>query len=49
MKKWVRFLKRAREEQRDELNLAIVAAICWLWSWNCKHVQENVGFVRTDM
>ena len=26
MKKWVRFLKRAREEQRDRLNLAIVAA-----------------------
>ena len=26
MKKWARFLKRAREEQRDRLNLAIVAA-----------------------
>ena len=26
MKKWARFLKRAREEQRDTLNLAIVAA-----------------------
>ena len=26
MKKWARFLKRAREEQRDRLNLAIVGA-----------------------
>jgi hypothetical protein len=26
MKKWARFLKRAREEHRDRLNLAIVAA-----------------------
>ena len=26
MKKWARFLKRAREEQREKLNLAIVAA-----------------------
>ena len=26
MKKWSRFLKKAREEQRDRLNLAIVAA-----------------------
>jgi hypothetical protein len=26
MKKWARFLKRARKEQRDRLNLAIVAA-----------------------
>jgi hypothetical protein len=26
MKKWARFLKRAREEQRGRLNLAIVAA-----------------------
>jgi hypothetical protein len=26
MKKWARFLKRAREEQRDRLNLAIVSA-----------------------
>jgi len=26
MKKWARFLKRTREEQRDKLNLAIVAA-----------------------
>jgi len=25
MKKWSRFLKKAREEQRDRLNLAIVA------------------------
>ncbi|MGC2425670.1 MAG: hypothetical protein WA421_01435, partial [Nitrososphaeraceae archaeon] len=26
MKKWARFVKRARDEQRDRLNLAIVAA-----------------------
>ncbi|MGC2598497.1 MAG: hypothetical protein WA395_10245 [Nitrososphaeraceae archaeon] len=26
MKRWARFVKRAREEQRDRLNLAIVAA-----------------------
>jgi hypothetical protein len=26
MKRWARFLKRAREEQGDRLNLAIVAA-----------------------
>ena len=26
MKKWARFVKRAREEQRDRLSLAIVAA-----------------------
>jgi uncharacterized protein YecE (DUF72 family) len=26
MKKWARFVKRAKEEQRDRLNLAIVAA-----------------------
>jgi hypothetical protein len=26
MKKWSRFVKKAREEQRDRLNLAIVAA-----------------------
>ena len=26
MKKWARFLKRAREEQRERLDLAIVAA-----------------------
>jgi len=25
LKKWARFLNRAREEQRDKLNLAIVA------------------------
>ena len=26
MKRWARFVKKAREEQRDRLNLAIVAA-----------------------
>ena len=26
MKKWARFVKRARDEQRDRLNLAIVSA-----------------------
>jgi uncharacterized protein YecE (DUF72 family) len=26
MKKWARFVKRAKEEQRDRLNLAIIAA-----------------------
>jgi hypothetical protein len=26
MKKWARFVERAKEEQRDRLNLAIVAA-----------------------
>jgi hypothetical protein len=26
MKKWTRFLKRARDDQQDRLNLAIIAA-----------------------
>ncbi len=38
MMKWARFLKRAREEQRDRLNLAIVGSkqsLCRIRSRNC--------------
>ena len=38
MKKWARFLKRAREEEQEKINLAIVGSkqsLCWLWTWDC--------------
>ncbi len=38
MKRWTRFVKKAREEQLDRLNLAIVGSkqsLCWIWTRNC--------------
>jgi uncharacterized protein YecE (DUF72 family) len=53
MKKWTRFLKRARdEEQRDKLNLAIIAAnnhYAGFGPGTVKLLQKNVRFIRSDM
>ena len=42
MKKWTRFLKRAREEHR-KINLAIVGSkqsLCWLWAWTANSFRK---------
>jgi hypothetical protein len=52
MKKWARFLKRTREEQRDKLNLAIVAAnnhYAGFGPGTANAFRKNVGFIRSDM
>jgi|1186.fasta_scaffold09716_2 hypothetical protein len=53
MKRWARFVKRARdEEQRDKLNLVIVAAnnhYAGFDSGTANTFRKNVGFIRSDM
>jgi hypothetical protein len=50
MKKWARFLKKAKEEQLDRLNLVIVAASNHYAGFGSgtANTLENVGFVRND-
>jgi hypothetical protein len=51
MKKWARFLKRARDEKRDRLNLAIVAANNHyaVFGSGTANTLGNVGFIRSNI